>query len=127
MKDPSNNGIRLTARILGTFMVAFVLFFAIGENFEHSGKPGPGFDTYTIIVFIVWGAGLAGLLLALWKEGLGGIISTVCFIVFNTLVAINPNPDSGYSFVLLFFLIPSFLYLRCWWSDKNFQHKMTAN
>jgi len=110
---------RWTARILGTSMVAFVLFFAIGYAIEGSHKQDPGLDIYTIIVFIVWGTGLAGLVLAWWKEGLGGIISSACFIVFNILVAVNRNPGSRYSFVLLLFMIPSILFLSCWWVERN--------
>jgi uncharacterized membrane protein len=119
MKNSSNNGMRWTARILGTLMVAFVLLFAIGTIIEGSRKQGPGLDVYTIIVFIVWGTGLAGLILAWWKEGLGGIISSVCFIVFNILAAVSPVPGSSYSFVLLLFMIPSILFLSCWWMERN--------
>jgi hypothetical protein len=100
-------------------MVVFVLLFAIGYIIEGSRKQGPRLDVYTIIVFIVWGTGLTGLILAWWKEGLGGIISSVCFIVFNILAAVSPVPGSSYSFVLLLFMIPSILFLSCWWMERN--------
>jgi hypothetical protein len=124
MKKSSNIGLRWAARITGTLMVVFTLIFAIGELFEHPSKQGPGLDSYTKVVFTVWGIGLAGLVLALWKEGLGGKISLLCFIVFNILVATNPNPEYRYSVVLLFFLIPSILYLRWWWLDKKSMDKV---
>jgi hypothetical protein len=100
-------------------MVAFTLAFAIGELIEGLGQPGPGLDIYTKIIFTVWGIGLAGLILALWKEGLGGKVSLFGFIVFNILVATNPNPEARYSVVLLFFLFPSILYLWWWWENKS--------
>ena len=108
-----------TARIIGILMVALTLFIVIGEMLEGHKKPGPGLDTYTIITFIVWGIGLAGLLFAIWKPGTGGLISFVSFIVFNILVAVNPNPDSTYTAVLLLFLLPSILFLLVWSLKKT--------
>ncbi len=113
------NSIRWTASIIGTLIVALTLFFLIGYMIEGRDKPAPSFDSSTILTFIVWGIGLAGLLVALWKPGLGGLISTLSFIVFNVMVAISPNPDSHYSFVLLAFLFPSILFLIFWWLKSN--------
>lgn len=122
MKNTSSLGIiNWTARIIGTLMIAFTLFFGIGEIFEGQSRPGPGLDTYTIITFVVWGAGLAGLLLAMWKPGKGGLISLFAFIVFNILVVLNPNPDATYTPVLLLFLLPSFLFLWVWRLKNNKQ------
>lgn len=101
-------------------MVAFTLYIGIGEMLEGQNKPGPGLDTYTIITFIVWVIGLAGLVFAMWKPGAGGLISLVSLIVFNILVAVNPNPDSGYTAVLLLYLLPAILFLSGWWlKDKK--------
>jgi bacteriorhodopsin len=112
--------IRWTARIVGTLIVFLTLFIGIGEMLEGHGKPVSNpFNTLMIITFVIWGLGLAGLLLALWKEGIGGIISLFCFIIFNILVATNPNQESRYSFVLLVFMIPSVLYLCYWWLARK--------
>lgn len=118
-KTRSISIINWTARIIGTLFVAFPLFFFIGYLVEGLHKTGPGLDTYMIITFIVWGIGLAGLLLAIWKPGTGGLISLIGFIVFNILAALNPKPDAGYSIVLLIFLLPSILYLIFWWQNKS--------
>ena len=118
-KTTSISIINWTARIIGTLMVAFTLFIGIGEMLEGQNKPGPGLDTFTIITFAVWGIGLAGLLFAMWKPGSGGLISLVSFIVFNILVAVNPNPDSTYTAVLLLFLLPSILFLLVWGLKNN--------
>jgi hypothetical protein len=113
-KTTSISIINWMARIIGTLMVAFTLIIGIGEMLEGQSRPGPGLDTYTIIIFVVWGLGLAGLLFAIWKPGTGGLISLVSFIVFNILAAVNPNPDSSYTAVLLLFLVPSILFLFVW-------------
>jgi hypothetical protein len=118
MKKSTNSGLLWTARIIGTLMVAFTLFFAIGSFFEKPNKAGPGLDNYTKIVFVVWGLGLAGLILALWKEGLGGKVSLLFFFIFNVLAIVNPNPESRYSIILLLFMLPSILYL-IWWKEEN--------
>ena len=115
----SINTIRWTASIIAILIVAITLLFAIGYLIEGWNKPGPGLPTSTIITFVVWGMGLAGLLLAIWKPGTGGLFSLLCFIVFNILVAASPNPDSHYSFVLLIFLLPSILFLVFWWLRKS--------
>ena len=122
-KTTSISIFRWTARIIGTLMVAFTLFIGIGEMLESYNKHGAAasdtFDPLMIITFIFWGAGLAGLMLALWKEGLGGIVSLVGFIIFIFLVSINPKPEVSFSIVLFIFLIPSVLYLYYWWITRK--------
>jgi len=118
------NSVRWTANIIGTLIVALTLFFFIGYMIEGRDKPAPNFDISTILTFVVWGIGLAGLLVALWKPGLGGLISLLSFIVFNVMVALSPNPESHYSVVLLIFLIPSILFLLFWWLTNN-QNRMS--
>ena len=122
-----NSIIRWAARIIGTLMVIFTLIIGIGEMLEGRNKPNSGYNTFTIILFIGWGAGLAGLILALWKEGLGGIVSLIFFIIFNVLAAVNPTPDSRYTFGLLLFMIPSILYLVYWWLERNSSNKILDN
>ena len=119
--------IRWAARITGTLMVIFVLIFAIGNFLEGLDKPKPDYNTYTIIIFVIWGAGLAGLILALWKEGLGGIISLLCFIIFNILTAFNTTPGSSYTYVLLLFMIPAILYLVYWQLKRDSSNRILSN
>ena len=115
--------VRWTARIIGTLIVVFTLFIGIGEMLDDYNKHGSAafdtFDTLMIITFTFWGAGLAGLILALWKEGLGGIVSLLSFVIFIFLVGINPKPDIRFMYSLFIFLIPSVLYIYCWWLTKK--------
>ncbi|MEI8201366.1 MAG: hypothetical protein WCH34_00015 [Bacteroidota bacterium] len=113
------NTIHWTAIIIGTLMVAFVLLFAIGYAIDGSNKAGPGLDNHTIFAFTIWGIGLAGLVLAIWKPGIGGLISFLSFILFNILPAISSNPEARYHPILLIFLLPSILYLLYWWLKKS--------
>jgi len=115
--------VRWTARIIGTLIVVFTLLIGIGEILEsynnHDSAASDTFDTLMIITFTFWGAGLASLILALWKEGLGGIVSLLSFTIFIFLVGINPKPDVHFMYELLIFLIPSVLYIYCWWLTKK--------
>ena len=108
------NIIRCAARIFGTLLVVFSLIFFIGSMIENSHNQGLGLETYNIIVFAVLGIGFAALILAWWKEGLGGIIAFISFIVFNLLAALSPVEGSRYMFLLLIPLVPSILYLLYW-------------
>ncbi len=110
-------------------MVAFALFMFIGETLESYKKHGVAaldpFDTLMIITFTFWGIGLAGLIVGLWKEGLGGIVSLISFIIFFFLVAINPKPDVHFMSALFIFLIPSVLYLCYWWLARKSSNKIS--
>ena len=118
------NSVRWTAGIIGTLIVALTLFFFIGYMIEGRNQPAVNFNISTKLTFVVWGIGLAGLLVALWKPGAGGLISFLSFITFNSMVALSPNPDSHYSAVLLIFLLPAILYLLFWWLTNN-QNRMS--
>ena len=117
------NIIRWTARIIGTLLVIFSLIFFIGSMIEDSQNQGLGLETYNIIVFAVLGIGFAALILAWWKEGLGGIIAFISFIVFNLLAAVSPVEGSRYLPMLLFPLVPSVLYLLYWLLKRNMLKK----
>ena len=117
------NIIRWTARIIGTLLVIFSLIFFIGSMIEDSQNQGLGLETYNIIVFAVLGIGFAALILAWWKEGLGGITAFISFIVFNLLAAVSPVEGSRYLPMLLFPLVPSVLYLFYWLLKRNMLKK----
>ena len=113
--------IRGTARIIGTVLVLFTIIIGVGqmlESYNRNGvSPFDNFDILTIITFVFWIVGLAGLILALFKESKGGVISLFSFIVFIFLVGINPK--SNFSYVLFIYPIPSVLYIYYWWLTKG--------
>ena len=126
-------GIRWAARIIGSLLVVFTVTFGI-MNFidglsRNNGSPLSSFSSLIIIIFIIWGIALAGLVIALWKEGLGGSISLASFLIMYILTMINPAaPDRGIRFILIFliFILPSLLYIYYWWLTRNLsqnQHK----
>lgn len=119
--------IRWTARIVGTLLVLLTILIGVGQMLESYNRDGAvaldTFDTLMIITFVFWIVGLAGLILALWKEGLGGIGSLLSFIIFIFLLGINPK--SNFIYGLFIYLIPSVLYVYCWWLTKKTSNKIT--
>ncbi len=121
-KDPYA-GILWTARVFGTLLVLVTLFIVIGEMIDGYHRNGK-LETFTILqitTFIFWFLGLAGLILAWWKEGAGGILSFICTVIFLILVIISAivNPEARFTVILFIFLIPSFLYIIYWWLTKE--------
>jgi uncharacterized membrane protein len=118
-------GIRWTARIVGTLLVLFTLIIFIGEMIDGYNRNGKTdlqtFSLLQIITFIFWFLGLAGLILAWWKEGAGGIFSFICTVIFLILVKItaNVNPEASFSVVLFIFLIPAILFIIYWWLTEK--------
>jgi uncharacterized membrane protein len=113
------NIIRWAARIIGALLIIFCLTFFIGSRADSQNP----LETYNIVAFSILGIGLAALILAWWKEGLGGIISFLSFIVWNLLAAFSPVEGAGYGFILLFPLVPSVLHLLAWWLKRNMLKK----
>jgi hypothetical protein len=75
------NWLRWTARISGTLIVLFTLSWMVGEIIEGRGRPHTTYSFQTWIFFSTWGIATGGLVLALWKESLGGIISLVSYFL----------------------------------------------
>ena len=118
-------GIRWIARVVGTLLVLFTLFMVIGEIIDKYGKTAlETFNILQIITFIFWFLGLAGLILAWWKEGAGGIFSFICTVIFLILVKVNAivNPEASFMVILFIFLIPSVLFIIYWWLTKKTAH-----
>ena len=116
-KDSFANTIRWIARILGSLQVTFTLVFVVGSLMEETGKNNSSsqgsFTPLMIVIFVIWGIALTGLVLALWKEGLGGGISLTGFALMGILNMFNDESPNriGALVVFLFFMIPSFLYI----------------
>ena len=117
--------LRWIAHISGTLLVAFTLTIAVGEFMEGQSKnAGLSLSAYTPLIrtiFFIWGIALASLILALWNEGSGGIISLVSFLLMYILNLFNSQASmrADALFVFLFFSIPSILYLVHWRLNKD--------
>ncbi|MDP8202816.1 MAG: hypothetical protein P9M11_11850 [Candidatus Tenebribacter burtonii] len=103
--------LRWTARIWSYIVVTFIVLFVGASLFESGvGSMSSG----EAIAFAFFPIGLTiGLIIAWWKEGLGGIIATGSIIAFHLIMLIvNSKPD----FVLFIELlaIPGPLFIIYW-------------
>ena len=111
--------IRSIARIWGSIIVAFVLFFLIAHLFgnEDSGKGLR--DTKELITFIFFPVStLVGLSIAYKWEGLGGLIASLGLITGPIVTGQYPNRAEDLIFVMIIYP-PGFLYLIYWFKSKK--------
>lgn len=110
-----------TARILGTLLVLTSLIFVgadiIKSLSNHTGffsGSNKGLMVLTNVCFIL---ALAGLIIALWYEGSGGLISLIGML--GVVILVLNNPSFNASPLLFILLVPSLLYLLYWWLSKK--------
>jgi len=119
MKDrtKTENIIRWIARIWGTAILAFVLFFVVAHIFGSEGSEGSGGirDIKEAIVAISGIIAITGLAFALKWEGIGGLLTTLgligLFILRPDLIS-NPYIIGGIA-------PPGILYLIYWYLTKG--------
>lgn len=119
-KNASMNQIRWIARITGTLLSVFILIFV---SFSVAGEVKETGFTYSlaqILTFIFWGIAMLGLLLALWKEGLGGIISLSALVLMFISGLFEPEANKeAMLWVVIILAVPGILYTHYWWESKK--------
>lgn len=107
--------VRWVARILGSLILAFILFFLLAHIFGED-ESGNGFrNTKEVISFLFFPIStLIGLSLAFKWEGLGGIITIIGMI---GLFVVRPDLLNGIYMAIP--IIPGILYTIYWLMTKN--------
>jgi hypothetical protein len=119
-KNSSLNSIRWIARITGTLLAVLVLLFATFSIAGEIKEDGYTYSLAQILTFFFWGVAMLGLLLALWKEGLGGIISLSCLVLMYIAGLFEPEVNrSAMLGVELVLAVPAVLYILYWWASKR--------
>ncbi len=119
-KNASLNQIRWVARITGTLMAVFILVFVSFSIAGEVKETGINYSMVQIMTFIFWGIAMLGLLLALWKEGLGGIISLSCLaMMFISGLFIPEANKEAMLWIVLILAVPGILYTYYWWDSKK--------
>jgi len=106
------------ARITGTLILAFILFFLLAHIFGEN-ESGNGFqNTNEVISFLFFPIStLIGLSLALKWEGIGGIITIIGMI---GLFVVRPDLlNNTFGLNMMFPIIPGILYTLYWYLTKN--------
>lgn len=104
--------LRWTAKVWSIVTVLLVLGFIVGEGFNPSGIN----EWIGVLLFPI---GICvGMMLAWWKEGLGGIITTGCLLLFYLVhLATAGKFPKGWAYLV--FAAPGFLFLLSWRLSRN--------
>ncbi len=125
MKKSSINGIRWFARILGSLILLFVLFMAIGEGFFMEPPPGSSGKLNKSDIPLMTGmiVMLVGIGVAWFREGIGGLLMIGGFFPF---LVDELRSEKGFNawFLVIFPLI-GLLHLFCWWQSRRLKSKET--
>ncbi len=107
-------GLRWTARVWSAASVALVLAFIVGEGFNPTKL-----NTWFGILFLLFPVGISvGMILAWWKEGLGGSITVGSLLAFYVVHHVNVGAfPKGWAYLV--FAAPGFLFLlSSYWSRR---------
>jgi hypothetical protein len=115
------SAIRWIARIIGTLFALFCLLYLSSDLAEvlrpAQGIPPRPWNFLKIALAISFLSSIAGLILAFWKEGIGGLIAFAGMVL--SLIIMKFNPDANFNFTIFTLLIPSLLYLLYWFLSRK--------
>jgi len=110
--------IRLTARVWGSLILAFVLFFVLGYLFGDEGLGLENMSNQDIITFILFPvSSIVGLSVAFKNEKVGGLITTLGII---GLLIIRSDLSTNL-YIMIGIVPPGILYLVYWFLTKKQQ------
>ena len=121
MKKSLVTGIRWFARILGALLVLFVLLSAIGGIIDPPSQANVKISTQEIPLMIGMIIMLVGIIVAWFREGIGGLLVVGGFIFFVAAELITDKKFDAW--FILVFLAVGLLHLFCWWQSKNLSPK----
>jgi hypothetical protein len=111
--------LRWSARIIAVLIVAFFLFMFIGEGLNGRPVGSPQLVARDYILLSLMALFNIGLLIGLWKEGLGGLIS----LVFMATIIIIHQIEGIKPVIFYFALLPGILYLLSWYFHRSLTQK----
>jgi len=118
------NIIRWVARIWGSLILAFVLFFILGHLFGDEGLGLENLSNRDIITFICFPvSSVIGLSIALKNEKIGGFITTLG--IFGLLIVRSDLITNPY--IIIGIVPPGILYLVYWLLSKKLSRPLKKN
>jgi hypothetical protein len=108
--------IRWMARIIALLVVAFFLMMFIGESLGNASQTSHSLNSREIFIFTLFGMTMVGLVIGLWLELIGGLISLISTLTH--IIFLTTEGTGGLTFFYLM-IIPSFLYLLSWYFNKT--------
>ena len=106
---------RWTARALSIATTGVLMLFLFGEKFEVSRVTG---KQWVGLLFFPLGI-TVGLVIAWWKEGLGGAINVGSLAAFYLIYGLLLNEKLGQGWPFAVFAVPGVLFLISWMLSRN--------
>ena len=104
------------ARGISTFVISIWVLLAISYSISTPSYQAPSFTNEVIVVRVFLLVTLVSVIIAWWREGIGGLLLTIAGLAAIIVVMLT-LPLREY-WVILFtgapFLISGILYLKCW-------------
>jgi hypothetical protein len=107
--------LRWTARITAILIAAFCLLMFFGEGIQDHSPNAIPLVTRDYIILSLWALFIIGLIIGLWWEGLGGLISLVFMVTHIVILQI----EKGIPVIFYFLLVPGILYLLSWFYHRR--------
>jgi hypothetical protein len=109
-------GIRWTARVWTIVTIVVVVLLSIGEGIHPAGPAEmAGLLLYPVGICL-------GMVLAWWKEGVGGMVTVASLLAFYVLHTVTAGRlPQGWAWLIL--AVPGFLFVWCW---ARARHPRTA-
>jgi hypothetical protein len=108
--------LRWITRFWSYIVVAFILLFVGAHIF------GDGIGKMSLsdaIAFTFFPVGLTiGLIIAWWKESIGGIVATISIIAFHLTMLFN-HGNLDFVFLIEMLAVPGPLFIICWLLSRN--------
>ena len=104
------SSLRWIARVCSILSVGVLLLFFVGEGFNPT-KVAP--REWVGLLFFPFGV-VVGLMLAWWREGLGGVISVGSLLAFYVLYGLLLSGAIPRGSAFLLFAAPGGLFVVCW-------------
>jgi len=121
MKKSHINIIRWIARILGTLLVLFVLLSAVGGIIDLPPQATGNLTKQDIPLMIGMISMVVGIIVAWFREPIGGLLIIEGFIFFVVVELITSQNFEAWFLVI--FPIVGFLHLFSWWQSRKLSSK----
>jgi len=107
--------LRWSARIIAILIAIFFLLMFLGEGIQNHSPNAQALVARDYILLSLKALYLIGLIIGLWREGLGGLISLVFMM---TQIAIHQTEGVG-SAIFYYMLMPSILFILSWYFHRR--------
>jgi len=111
-------GIRWFTRIVGSLLVVLCLVILIGSIIEPYPQGREKITPGAILLIIGMISMVVGIVVAWFREGLGGFLTVGGFVFFYAVHLIVEKSHHRGQF-LITFLIIGLLFIFCWWQSRK--------